>query len=205
MYATTGALYRALQLIAQRATPEAAQALAAIIPTRLDLFTPATGWTHDRQAEAYLTGRVEALTGKRYATAGHAWQRAAVLAPAAAPFAPAERFRRLLFWGVVLRLDQLEGPPPAAPAAFYRWCQLAATTGQDPFQSLRDLGDLMAGRMRSTDARALLQLPETKPLDPAAIRSAYRAEARQHHPDAGGDPQRFERLTAARDRLLLEA
>jgi hypothetical protein len=32
MYANTGALYQALQLIAQRATPEAAQAVAAVVP-----------------------------------------------------------------------------------------------------------------------------------------------------------------------------
>lgn len=194
---------RALQLIAQRATAEAAQALAAVVPEQHRLFHAQTGWVTAWDAEPYLANRVEALTGKRYATAAAAWQRAAKLAPAAAPFAPAERFRRLLFWGVILRLDQLEGPPPADPAAFYSWCQLAAYRGHhaDPMASL---ADALTGRMRSTDARALLQLPETGPLDPAAIRSAYRAQARQHHPDTGGDRQRFEQLSAARDRLLLE-
>ena len=194
---------QALQLIAQRATTEAAAALAAVIPPRVDLFTRETGWLHDSQAEGYLLNRVEALTGKAYATAGHAWQRAAALAPAAAPAAPAERFRRLLFWGVVLRLDQIEGPPPADPAAFYRWSQLEAYSHHGADLG-RSLGDLLAGRMGSGDARSLLELPESGPLEPAAIRSAYRAQARQHHPDAGGDPQRFEQLTAARDRLLLE-
>lgn len=193
---------RALQLIAQRATPEAAQALAAVVPERLYLFRSETGWISMWTAEPYLLNRVEALTGKAYATPAAAWQRAAKLAPAAAPAAPADRFRRLLFWGVILRLDQLEGPPPADPAAFCHWCQLRAYSGHD--RPAPSLGDLLAGRMATATARALLQLPESGPLDPAAIRSAYRAEARRHHPDTGGDRQRFEQLSAARDRLLLE-
>lgn len=192
----------ALQLIAQRATPEAAQAVAAIVPEYPQLFRPETGWISG-QAGPYLVNRVEALTGKRYAHHSGAWKRAAVLAPDAASAAPADRFRRLLFWGVILRLDQLEGSPPADPAAFYRWSQLAAFTGQGP-DPARTLGDLLAGRMGTTDARALLQLPESGPLDPVAIRAAYRAEAHHHHPDAGGDRHRFERLSEARDRLLLE-
>jgi hypothetical protein len=212
MYANTGALYQALQLIAQRATPEAAQAVAAVVPYPGIEFLPDGGavCVTSLMVERYLLNRVEALTGKAYSTAGAAWQRAAKLAPAAAPAAAELRNRSawgsdsarlnacrdqlILFWGVILRLDQLEGPPPADPVAFYSWCQLAAYAHHpDP-----------TGRMRSTDARALLQLPETGPLDPAAIRSAYRSHARQHHPDSGGDRQRFERLTAARDRLLLE-
>jgi hypothetical protein len=210
---------QALQLIAQRATPEAAQAVAAVVPYPEIEFLPdggavcVTSWMVKR----YLLNRVEALTGKAYSTAGAAWQRAAKLAPAAAP-AAAElrnssgwrsdrtrlencRDQLILFWGVILRFDQLEGPPPADPVAFYSWCQLEAYKHHHPDPSL---GDLLAGRMRSTDARALLQLPATGPLDPTAIRSAYRSHALQHHPDQGGDRERFERLTAARDRLLLE-
>jgi hypothetical protein len=211
---------QALQLIAQRATPEAAQAVAAVVPYPGIEFLP-DGWAvcvSSWMVERYLLNRVEALTGKAYSTAGAAWQRAAKLAPAAAPAAAELRNRsawgsdktRLkdcrdqlaLFWGVILRLDQLEGPPPADPVAFYSWCQLPAYRGHH--RPAPSLGDLLAGRMRSTDARALLQLPETGPLDPAAIRSAYRAQARHHHPDLGGDRQRFEQLSAARDRLLLE-
>jgi hypothetical protein len=204
---------QALQLIAQRATPEAAQALAAIVPEERQLFHAQTGWVSDWDVERYLKNRVEGFTGKAYAVPTAACKRAAKLAPAAAPFAPAERFRRILFWGVILRLDQLEGPPPADPVAFYSWCQLEAYAAHDRYSNptarhdadpMASLADALTGRMRSTDARALLQLPETGPLDPAAIRSAYRSHARQHHPDQGGDRQRFERLTAARDRLLLE-
>lgn len=39
--------------------------------------------------------------------------------------------------------------------------------------------------------------------DPAAVGVAYRSAAKAHHPDAGGDPALFRRLTEARD--LLEA
>ena len=192
---------QALALIAERATPEAAAAIAAVLPRGWGPYVALS------EAEAYMLNRVEALTGKRYATAGAACRKAAALAPAAALAAEAlkagrfDRFRRDLFWGVVLRLDQLEGPPPADAEAFYSWCQLQAYKGHHTGPSL---GDLLAGRISSGDARGLLQLPESGPLDPAAIRSAYRAQARHHHPDAGGDRHRFERVSAARDRLLLE-
>lgn len=199
---------RALALIAERATPEAAAAIAAVMPFGAQ-FSRAGVWVFPWTAEAYLLSRVEALTGKRYMAIAAAKQRAATLAPAAALAAAglrgrdhAHRDRLTLFWGVVLRLDQLEGPPPADPVAFYAWCQLEAYKSHHCHA--RDLGDLLAGRIGSGDARGLLELPESGPLDPAAIRSAYRAQARQHHPDAGGDRQRFERLSAARDRLLLE-
>jgi hypothetical protein len=216
MYANTGALYQALQLIAQRATPEAALALAAVVPFPAQ-FSCGGVWVWGAQIEAYLLNRVEALTGKRYSTPGAACIRAAKLAPAAVAAAAglkstgrrstarstAERLRLCLFWGVILRLDQLEGPPPADPAAFYSWCQLAAYAHHSGVPDAM-LSAFMGGDTRGRQARALLQLPETGPLDPAAIRSAYRSHARQHHPDSGGDRQRFERLTAARDRLLLE-
>lgn len=193
-----------LALIAERATPEAAAAVAALLPCGA-----AGPWVSGYKAsasEAYLLNRVQALTGKRYATAGAACLKAAALAPAAALAAEAfkasrlDRFRRDLFWGVILRLDQLEGPPPADAEAFYRWCQLEAYKGHHTGPSL---GDLLAGRMQEAEARALMQLPTTGPLDPGAIRSAYRTQARRHHPDAGGDRHRFERLSEARDRLLL--
>lgn len=41
--------------------------------------------------------------------------------------------------------------------------------------------------------------------DPDHINSAYRAAAKQHHPDAGGDPDAFRRITEARDLLLAKA
>lgn len=212
---------QALQLIAQRATAEAAQAVAAVVPNPDIQFLPdgVVIMVTSHAVERYLLNRLEALTGKAYSTAGAAWQRAAKLAPAAVPAAAELRNRSvwcstsarlkdyrdqlILFWGVILRLDQLEGPPPADPVAFYSWCQLEAYRAHHP-DPMASLTDALTGRMRSTDARALLQLPQTGPLDPAAIRRSYRALALQHHPDHGGDRQRFEQLTAAREWLLLE-
>lgn len=171
----------------------------------------------DSLIDAYLLNRVQALAGKTYAMPSAACNWAATVAPAAAAAAAqiesgasksnrravAERLRLRWFWGVILRLDQLEGTPPAHWGHFYAWSQLEAYRGHDA-DPMASLADAFTGRMDATQARALLQLPETGPLDPAAIRRSYRALARQHHPDQGGDRQRFERLTAARDRLLLE-
>jgi hypothetical protein len=209
------ALFQALQQIAHCPTPEAAQALAAVVPFPAQFICVGVR-VCTAQIEDYLFDRVEALTGTRYSTTASACIRAAKLAPAASSAAAelqitgggshirinAERLRLSLFWGVILRLDQLEGPPPADPGAFYSWCQLEAYRAQElppPF-----IADVLAGRMGSDAARALLQLPATGPLDPAAIRSTYRSLVRQHHPDSGGDRERFEQLTAARDQLLLE-
>lgn len=38
--------------------------------------------------------------------------------------------------------------------------------------------------------------------DPDHIAEAYRAAAKRHHPDLGGDPVTFRAVTAARDLLL---
>jgi hypothetical protein len=181
---------QSLALIAERATPEAIAAIAAVLPQG------------HYQAPDYLLNRVEALTGKRFSGTAGAYPKATALAPAAAPAAKAfkgDRWRRCLFWGVILRLDQLEGPPPADPEAFYSWCQLQAYEGH---QTPNGLSDLMAGRMSDPMARVVLDLPATGPLDPGAIRAAYRAQARTAHPDTGGNRHRFEQLAAARDRLL---
>ena len=209
---------QAIALIAQRATPETASAVAEMIPPAAHIDGM---WIAgcDSHVDAYLLNRVKALTGKRYVAPAAACKWAATLAPAAAALqwtvdlqrssrkssqrAAADRRRLRWFWGVILRLDQLEGPPPNhSYSAFYAWCQLEAyyTHGG----TARSLGDLLTGRIGSADARGLLNLPATGPLDPAAIRAAYRAEARHHHPDIGGDRHRFERLSEARDRLLLE-
>lgn len=207
---------QAQALLAERVTPELAAAVAAVVPFPAQLALAGVPILLGRPIQAYLLKRVEALTGTRYALPGAACKRAAVLVPAAAPAAAtlespgrrstvrttAERLRLCLFWGVILRLDQLDGPPPSDPAAFYAWSQLEAYRGHHPMG--RDLSDLLAGRIGSGDARRLLLLPESGPLNPAAIRAAYRAQARHHHPDVGGERQRFEQLGQARDRLLLE-
>ena len=40
--------------------------------------------------------------------------------------------------------------------------------------------------------------------DQAAVRNAYRALARRHHPDAGGDPAEFKRLRRAYEQALAQ-
>ena len=37
---------------------------------------------------------------------------------------------------------------------------------------------------------------------PEEVARAFRRSAARHHPDAGGDPERFRELLAARDRLV---
>ena len=186
---------RALALIANRATAEAAAALAAALPQdRFHYVSP-----------EYLLNRVEDLTGKRYVTAGaHAFARATALAPVAAIAGEAfkcDTCHRCLFWGVILRLDQLPWPPPTNPEAFYSWSQLDAYK----YRARANLGDLITGRMQEGEARSLLDLPATGPLAPKAIKDAYRTQARTTHPDAGGDCRQFARVSAARDRLMLAA
>ena len=51
-----------------------------------------------------------------------------------------------------------------------------------------------------TDAATVLDVPVDAPAD--RVRAAFRALARQHHPDAGGDAASFRRLVTARDTLL---
>lgn len=41
--------------------------------------------------------------------------------------------------------------------------------------------------------------------DPDAVHAAWRTAVRDHHPDRGGDPERFRLLTEARDLLIAEA
>ena len=54
--------------------------------------------------------------------------------------------------------------------------------------------------MERAQAARLLGVPEDA--EPALIRRAYRAWVRLAHPDAGGDPEHFARLTHARRTLL---
>lgn len=75
---------------------------------------------------------------------------------------------------------------------------------QQQFQELmQELRHLLACTP-STEARILLGLPQAGPLAPAAIRAAFRRAAAVNHPDKGGDPLQFHRLTDARDLLLQE-
>ena len=52
------------------------------------------------------------------------------------------------------------------------------------------------------DDRALLGLTAEGPLDSESVRHAHRVVASRHHPDAGGNPQKYQALAEARDRLL---
>ena len=68
------------------------------------------------------------------------------------------------------------------------------------------MGVLQGRKISSADARQVLGLPEMgTELTRKAINDAYKQLAKQHHPDTdGGDADRFQRLVAARERLLLE-
>lgn len=52
------------------------------------------------------------------------------------------------------------------------------------------------------DARALLGYDDDTPIDPADLKRRYRALARIHHPDAGGDQATMARIADARDVLI---
>ena len=115
--------------------------------------------------------------------------------------------RRALFWGVVLRLDHLDAELPTDSDRFLEWCQF--TVHQEHAQR-RDhhqagkLFDLLSDRITTDRAREILGLPPAgTDLTRKAINDAYRDLARQHHPDHGGDATRFQRITEARERLLL--
>ena len=117
---------------------------------------------------------------------------------------------RAWFWGVILRLADLDGTPPADPAAFVQWTQLEVYQQHQQRRSDQEftdaMGVLQGRKISSADARQVLGLPEMgTELTRKAINDAYKALAREHHPDAeGGDADRFQRLVAARERLLLE-
>ena len=57
--------------------------------------------------------------------------------------------------------------------------------------------------MSENDARGILGLPKGVELTTKAISDAYKSLARKHHPDAGGDASKFQRITEAKDRLML--
>jgi DnaJ domain len=115
--------------------------------------------------------------------------------------------RRALFWGVVLRLDHLGTDVPTDSDRFLEWCQF--TVHQEHANRREDhqagkLMDLLTDRLTTDRAREILGLPPAgTDLTRKAINDAYRDLARQHHPDQGGDATRFQRITEARERLLL--
>jgi len=198
---------RTLEAIAAVTTEQAA-AVAAAIPSRQQLVGAGLFTSGLLESGPYLLDRVELLTGKRYASIGRGLPRCRLLVPAAAQAEPPIgreyggpcRRDQAIFWGVILRLDHLQGPPPAEPRAFWEWGLLSAYQGHS--RELSSLADTLGGRICDEEARRLLALPASGPLAAASIRDAYRSAAAAHHPDRGGDPARFQRLTEARDRLL---
>jgi hypothetical protein len=104
-----------------------------------------------------------------------------------------------LFWGVVLRLADLEGEPPTDKAALLKWAHFGLRHRDSSVEALRDS---ISGRMTIEDARRHLGLPAVA-LTRKAITTAYKQLAREHHPDAGGNAEHFQRITEARDRLLM--
>ena len=57
--------------------------------------------------------------------------------------------------------------------------------------------------MTDSAAREILGLPNATDLTAKAIGEAYKSLARKHHPDAGGDADQFQRITEAKERLML--
>ena len=115
--------------------------------------------------------------------------------------------RRAWFWGVILRLPQLQGDAPARGDQFIEWSQVLVHHEHQQRkgdQSVADmLGFLTGQAMTDALARQILNLPEQgTELTRKAISDAYKLLARDCHPDAGGDAVQFQRITEARKRLL---
>ena len=53
-----------------------------------------------------------------------------------------------------------------------------------------------------TVSEAIRILGLRRPVDPDALKRAYRERAREHHPDRGGDPRAFQQVQAAYELLL---
>ena len=115
--------------------------------------------------------------------------------------------QNLLFWAVVLRLPELNTEEmPTTSDRFLDWCSynlFVEHRDRSTTNAWQNFDDLIQGRMTEEMARKALQLPEGVELTKKAIQDAYKTLAKQHHPDAGGDAGTFQRITEAKDRLLL--
>ena len=82
------------------------------------------------------------------------------------------------------------------------WLERATVKTQRLFNDLFDTIKLFACVEGSERAKqlAVLGLPETASRE--AIRSAYRLLARQHHPDHGGDAEKFREVTNAYEKVM---
>lgn len=81
-------------------------------------------------------------------------------------------------------------------------------TGAEQYQGWRAIGagtPMPAAAMTLEEAARLIYPDDPEWLDvatPDDIRHEYRHQSKTHHPDHGGDPDTFRRLTEARDLLL---
>lgn len=109
-----------------------------------------------------------------------------------------EALRRVERYGIADRGQQYAGFAELGAGT-----AMAGTDGFTPERAAQLLAD-EANRGFGADwinAESLLTAPDRAEL----IRGAYRDAARLHHPDAGGDPNMFRLLTAARDLLYGQA
>lgn len=77
--------------------------------------------------------------------------------------------------------------------------EVAQATSFATAASWKLLTELLSGR--ASQAQALRTLGLEPGADADAIKAAYRAKARQHHPDAGGDADQFHKVTRAYELL----
>ncbi len=113
--------------------------------------------------------------------------------------------RRCLFWGVVLRLPTLEGDPPQDTADCLAWCGYACHDrgrARSASQWWSDHADRMAGRPGRELDRRLLGLPAEGRITVEAVKAAYKAAAREAHPDLGGSAEQMTAIIQAKERLI---
>jgi len=85
--------------------------------------------------------------------------------------------------------------------AYYLDLEQSRTTERQDVEAMLDrFWRLFAGHEQRDQALAVLGLAGTA--DRKAVKSRYRQLALEHHPDRGGDPERFRKVTAAADLLL---
>jgi hypothetical protein len=115
--------------------------------------------------------------------------------------------RRCVFWGVAVRLAQLEGEPPQDTDDFLAWCGLTVHQREHERRSNQwwtDFTRSLAGTPSTCLDRSLLDLPAEGSLTTQAIKSAYRAAAKKAHPDLGGSAKQMTQINEAKARLILE-
>jgi hypothetical protein len=211
------AIRQALVMLAERATPER----IAAITDQVDLAISSVFMLDQVTAKRFLLEGLPAVGIKsRTKLVAGVWADLRKLVPAAsahltaspsslAGVLPEDEIAGLcLFWGAVIRLAASNGEPPATLLKFFEWCGYAAFQSTAEHMAAERMADFLRmvqgnGTISTEDARQVLGLSSETALARKGINDAYRALARVHHPDTGGDAAQFQRLVAARDRLLL--